>query len=352
MRVRKFILSTAILLMACSMVQAHDFVVTLDGQKVYFNIKSKKNRTAEVTYNGSIANGHPTYYEGELTIPDKVKHDNVVYSIVGISAKAFSGVDKLTGIILPSGISSIGDFAFEGCTSLSKIIFPGNEVKFGQGVFFKCDKIQDISLGSDWKEVDLKMFRWSDSLKVITIPAKLEKIQNLKSLKNLMSVSVDVNNARFSAIDGVLYNKNNDVLYGCPRAYIGKVRIAEGAKTITDGALADCKGITSIDLPESLTSMSFREFAHLGNLNDIIFRGVNPVKTAKLNGEEVFLLQVINPNVNIIVLKEVKNAYKSALIQQSGEYVEIGGTTPYFVEQTKMPNAKNIVGVKNFVKYE
>ena len=32
---------------------AHDFAVTLDGQKIYFNIKSQKNKTVEVTYNGT-----------------------------------------------------------------------------------------------------------------------------------------------------------------------------------------------------------------------------------------------------------------------------------------------------------
>ncbi len=352
MKAGKLILSAVVLLMTCGIARAHDFVVTIEGQKVYFNIKSKKNKTAEVTYNGSIANNLPTYYEGELTIPNKVKHDNIIYSIVGVSAKAFSGADKLTGIILPSGISSIGDFAFEGCTSLSKIIFPGNAVKFGQGVFFKCSKIQDISLGSDWKEVDLKMFRWSDSLKVITIPAKLEIIQNLKALKNLASVSVDINNAHFSAINGLLYSKSNEILYGCPRAYEGKVRVAAGTQTITAGALADCKKITSVDCPESLNSMSFKEFARLANLNELIFRSEEPIKTAEFNGEDVFLLQTANSDVKIVVLKSAKETYKSSLIQQSGEYTEIEGAIPYYVEQNKMPNVKNIVGVKNFEKYE
>lgn len=351
MKLQRFIIS-AMLLMACGIAQAHDFVVTIDGQKVYFNVKSKTNKTAEVTYNGNIANGMPTYYEGELTIPNKVKHNNTVYSVTGISAKAFSGADKLTGVIMPSGISVIGDFAFEGCTSLSKIIFPGNEVNFGQGVFFKCNKIQDISLGSDWKEIDLKMFRWSDSLNVITIPAKINKIQNMKSLKNLKSVSVDINNARFTAVDGLLYNKNAEILYGCPRAYAGTVHIAAGTKEITVGALADCKEMTCIDLPESLSSISFREFGQLPQLGEIIFRSATPLMTAKCDGKDVFLLQAANPNVKIVVLKNAKNVYKSALVQQSGEYTETNGTTPFLVEKAKMPDAKNIIGVKNFKKYE
>lgn len=352
MKFRTNILLTAMLLMLCGTVRAHDFVVTIEGQKVYFNIKSKTDKTAEVTYNGSIADGKPTCFEGELTIPEEVEHDGIVFSVVGISAKAFSGADKLTGIICPSGMSAIGDFAFEGCTSLSKIIFPGNEVKFGQGVFFRCDKIQDISIGSDWKSLDLKMFRWSDSLRVITIPAKIERIRNLKSLKKLESVSVDVNNARFSALDGLLYDKGYDVLYGCPRAYKGKVRVAAGTQVITPGALADCMDVTSIDCPESLTSLSFREFARLEKLSELIFRKMEPINTATLDGEGVFLLQVANPDVKIVVLKSAKDAYKSAMIQQPGEYFEMDGSTPFYVGRTMLPDAKNIVGEKNFTKYE
>ena len=349
---KRIVMIFALTLMAGGFARAHDFAVTLEGQKVYFNIKSQKDRTVEVTYNGSIADKRPTDYEGELTIPAKVRHDNTVYSVVGIGAKAFSGATKLTGVVMPTGMTAIGDFAFEGCTALSKIIFPGNSVRFGQGVFFKCDKIQDVSFGSDWKEVNLQMFRWSDSLAALTIPAKVEQIRNLKSLKHLESISVDVNNARFSAIDGALYDKAGETLYGCPRAYQGAFRVAEGTKRITEGALVDCKGITRVDLPESLEALPFREFSRMEDLAEIVFRGNRPLVTAKQNGKGMLLLEVANPEVKLVVPKAAAKAYKEILAQEAGEYAEVGGTGVYPVEANRMPSVKNIVGVKNFTKYE
>lgn len=351
MNIKKYIL-LGLVLLTCSLVQAHDFVVTLNGQKVYFSIKSKKHKTVVVTYNGSMANAEPTYYVGELNLPAKVKHDSIVYSIVGIGSKAFCGSDKLTGVILPMGITTIGDFAFEGCTSLSKIIFPGNSVKFGQGVFFRCDKIQHVSLGSDWKSIDLKMFRWSDSLSSLTIPAKIEKIQNMKSLKRLERISVDVNNERFSVMDGVLYNKNQEILYGCPRAYQGVLKVAEGTKKLTHGALIDCVGLTRVDLPESLESMSFKEFSRMSSLKEIIFRGENPIVTAMKEGVEVFLLQVANPEVEFMVPKKSLKTYRNALVKQEGEYMEMNGAIPFVVGADELPDAANVKGVKNFDKYE
>lgn len=341
-----------LLLFVCGWVQAHDFAVSLNGQKVYFSIKSKKNKTVVVTYKGSIADATSVSYEGELAIPEKVKHDSIVYSVVGISAKAFSGADKLTGVVLPMGITAIGDFAFEGCTSLKKVIFPGNGVKFGQGVFFKCDKIQHVSFGSDWKSIDLKMFRWSDSLSTLTIPAKVEKIQNMKSLKKLERVSVDVNNEKFAAVNGVLYSKNQEILYGCPRAYKGTLKVAEGTAKITKGALIDCVELTSVDLPESLETMSFREFSRMALLDNIIFRGEKPILTAMCKGEGVFLLQVANPKVEIVVPKKSRKNYRDALVKQEGEYTEMDDAIPFVIDADELPDAMKVKGVKNFTKYE
>lgn len=348
----KKIIALGILSCICCYTYAHDFVVSLDGQKVYFNIISNKSHTVEITYKGSIANKQPTNYKGELTIPAQIKHNNAVYSVVGISAKAFSGAEGLTGVTMPLGLSTVGDFAFEGCTALRKIIFPGNKIKFGQGVFYKCNKIQDISIGSDWKSIDFKMFRWSDSLTVVTVPAKIEKIQNMKSLKYLEKIYVDINNTKFSSIDGVLYNKNADVLYGCPRAYNGNLKVASTTKRIIQGALIDCIGITRVDLPASLISVSFREFSRMVKLNEILFRGTTPLHTAKKETDEVFVLQVINQNVKIIVNKNAKNKFKNALVQYSGEFTELDGNIPFYIESNRMPILKNIIGVKNFIKYE
>lgn len=336
----------ALALMIGGTAVAHDFTVTTNGQKVYFNIKSKKLKTAEVTYNGNAADKKPTYYEGELTIPGTVKHDNVVYTVVGVTAKAFSGADKLTGIIFPMGVKTIGDFAFEGCSSLKKIIFSGNQIKFGQGVFFKCDKIENVSFGSDWKSVDLKMFRWSDSLTAISIPAKMEKIRNLKSLKNLKVVNVDVNNASFSAMDGVLYSKDAKTLYGCPRAYTGKITVADSVRVITPGAFIDCTHITGVELPAGLESMSFREFSRMKNLKEIIFRAEKPIATAMHAGKEVFLLQIATPQVKIKVPKAAHKTYVSALNCVEGEYTEVNGKVPFVVKADEMPNAKNVSKIK------
>lgn len=349
----KKILVALLLVAGCNAVSAHDFTVTLNGQKIYFNITSKYNRTAEVTYKGNIADNNYSDVKGVIEIPAKVKHDGVVYSVTNVSPKAFSNATELEGVIFPSGVKSIGDFAFEGCTSLKTVVFPGNKVTFGQGVFFKCTAITDVTLGSDWDSVNFEMFRWSENLKVIAVPAKVEKISQLKSLKHLTAIHVDVNNKNFASVDGVLYSKDKRTLYGCPRAFAGKLAIADGTETVTVGAFADCPGITSIDVPASVVSLSFRETSRLNALQTVIFRGLTPMSTAFADGKGLLLLQVANPDVKIVVPKDSKKLYQEALVQKQGEFREKDDvkSIPYMVRVDQMPKAKNLTGVKSFDKY-
>lgn len=333
---------------------AHDFTATVDGQKIYFNITSKTHRTAEVTYQGSISDRHSPESKGYLEIPSNVRHGKIVYQVTQIGPKAFSGATGLTGVMLPSTVKEIGDFAFEGCTNLSKVIFPGGDVKMGQGTFFKCTALQDLSFGSDWKMLDLASYRWSDSLRSITIPAKVEKIKNFKSLASLSEINVDANNSRFSTYRGILYNKDFTTLYGVPRAYKGILKIKEGTITVTRGALIDCLNVTCIDISASVQTFSFRETSRMPELKEIVLRGEKPMTTAYSQGEGCFLLQIVNSSVKINVPKKAKKEYARQLVSTPGEYTESedAGSIPYKVDSATLPQTKNIHGLKNFNDYD
>lgn len=333
---------------------AHDFTATIDGQRLYFNITNQASKTAEVTYKGSIADNHPAEASGNIEIPAKVRHDSIVYSITAIGPKAFAGASKLTGIVMPSTIDKIGDFAFEGCSNLKKVVFPGTQVSLGQGTFFKCNNLQDISFGSDWKAIDFAPYRWSDSLRMVSIPAKVEKIKNLKSIKNLETVNVDANNPKFSSFNGVLYNNDGKTLYAVPRGYNGVLSIRPGTEAVTLGAFIDCPGIARLIIPESLKRISFRETSRLVNLAEILFKGKGPIMTAAKDGKEYMFFQVCVPKVKFVVLQDTKEALAQSMATAPGEYDDLNttGNVPYTVSVDEMLSVKDIVSVKTFDKYE
>lgn len=330
---------------------AHDFSVTIDEQRLYFDITNKAKRTVAVTYNGSISNKKDITLSGKIGIPSKVKHNNVIYEVTAINPKAFAGAKRLKAVVIPSGVDAIGDFAFEGCDSLTNVVFPGNPMSLGQGVFFKCSSISDVTIGSDWKTVDFTMFRWSNNLTQINIPAKIEKVQGVKKLKFLTTIIVDPNNDNFSSYEGLLYNKNGEILYACPRAHVGKVRIKEGTIKITDGALIDCTDVTMLDFPSTLQSLSFRETSRMKVLETIIMRPVTPIITAFIEGYGRFLLQLANDKTQIVIPSSSKKSYEKMMASIAGEYSETVSGIPYTVSMQQIPVKKHLKAVKNFDKY-
>lgn len=349
MKFRNLILGAA--LIAGVVANAHDFTATVNGQRLYFDITNKTKKTVAVTYKGNIADKNPCEVAGTIEIPAKVRHNNVVYDVTAIGQKAFANADRLKSVVIPSGVKMIGDFAFEDCDSLRNVVFPANPVTLGQGIFFKCTNISDVSLGSDWKYVDFTMFRWSDHLAYINIPARIEKIQGLKKLTALKTITVDSNNTKFKADSGMLYSKDGSTLYACPRAYEGGVTIAPGTVKVFDGALIDCKGVTSIDVPASVRSISFRETSRMKGLETIILRAEKPLITGYYNGEGKFFFQLANPFAKLIVLSSAKDKYMAALATDAGEYSDSEDSIPYLVAQSELPTYKSFKGVKNFDKY-
>jgi hypothetical protein len=81
---------------------------------IYYNLNSETNQV-EVTSN-------PNKYTGNVTIPDKVTHENVEYSVTSIVADAFYRCEFLTSIKIPGSVTSIGSNAFRYCNGLSLVI--------------------------------------------------------------------------------------------------------------------------------------------------------------------------------------------------------------------------------------
>ena len=303
-------------------VWAHDFsVIAKDGNRYFFNVTSPSKQQVEITYEGSITNPARLAYSGKITLPNEVRFKNKNYQVCAIGEKAFSGMPLLEEVVIPTGILSIGDFAFEDCPKLTKVILPSNQTRLGEGVFFRDTQIQHVTFGSDWNAIDFRIFRANESLKEIHIPAKVKRIEGLKSLKGLEQITVDPNNETFQAHAGVLYSKDAKTLFCCPRQYQNRIEIIPGVTHIFPDAIADCKRIETIILPESMELFSFREFRHLEQLTTIVMKSSTPPITAYQGTEHCFLLQVANQKVALIVPKKALKTYREALNSSKGEYL-------------------------------
>ena len=105
--------------------QDFDFSAKIGGNTLYFYITSMAKNTVEVAYPG------PSEEEpwkgarkphGHLSIPEAVEYDSVLYKVTAIRYFAFAGCDKITLLVIPSGIQEIGEGAFSGCKNIKNIV--------------------------------------------------------------------------------------------------------------------------------------------------------------------------------------------------------------------------------------
>ena len=69
---------------------------------------------------------------------DSLSEIGIPSSVTSIGDSAFSNCDSLSEIVIPSSITSIGDWAFSFCSSLSEIVIPSSVTSIGDCAFYNC----------------------------------------------------------------------------------------------------------------------------------------------------------------------------------------------------------------------
>lgn len=107
-----------------------------------------------------------------LKLPEKIRHNNKTYKIIGLAYDAFRNNINLRHVELPSTITVLGDHAFAECDSLQTIIMPKAVDTFGENPFPSTTHVivpKDIT-HTDW------IFFW---LNILGNEKKYEEIKNL-----------------------------------------------------------------------------------------------------------------------------------------------------------------------------
>lgn len=89
---------------------------------------------------------------------------------------AFAG-SSITEIIIPEGITSLGNYVFYGCAGLKKINLPKSLTHIGKGTFGNCMALESIDLGDTGiTEIPERAFAGSMALSEVKLPPTVTKI--------------------------------------------------------------------------------------------------------------------------------------------------------------------------------
>lgn len=216
----------------------------------------------------------------------------------------FEECSSLKSVTIPKNVSTIVWSAFENCANLENIIVDADNKDFCDisGVLYTKDKKKivicppaktSVTLPSSLNEIGYYSFGYCSKLKEIkipesvtilndlcfchctglttlTIPKNVEKYDESITFRcdNLTDINVDKNNAKFSSYDGVVYNKNQTILLGCPEGK-ATVNIPSTVTRIEEWALNTNRKITSIKLPSGLKSIGLHAFRDCSSLKSI-----------------------------------------------------------------------------------
>ena len=96
--------------------------------------------------------------------------------VTAITSGAFRDHTKITGIIIPNSITTLGDSVFQGCTALAKITIPESVTSIGTYAFLNCTCLTELVLPKSITSIAADAFRNCSALTKITIPEGVTSI--------------------------------------------------------------------------------------------------------------------------------------------------------------------------------
>lgn len=155
--------------------------------------------------------------------------------LTAIGDLAFYGCENLTAVTVPASVTRIGAYAFAGCTEMTMLNL--GSVRFvGESAFSDCVSLKALRLPDSLESIGLKGFYRCESINTVTIPASVTSlgISAFSYCKNLVNAEIQ---ASVSTIPELLF-------YGCVK--LSAVTIAGTANDIGDFAFRGCDALTTV----------------------------------------------------------------------------------------------------------
>lgn len=318
-------------------VRGWDFVIFEEGETIY-----DKELIDEQGVRYTLKqNSDCSFYYSVIGWADELSADIVIPTNLGgcpvkaIEKKAFDGCTSLKSIIIPDGVTSIGELAFGHCESLISAKIGDGVKRLAGGTFYGCSSLKSVILSNNLNWIDngievldedtseceyYGVFGGCASLSSITIPKSVINIGGY-AFYGCSSLTT------FTLPDNYSGNINERVF-----SYSGltSINIPKKVTTISPFAFEDCFALTSIKLPDNLTDIGERAFA-----------GCN-LKFIELPNKFTDISEGLFQDCDFQYIKLGNNVKRIGQNAFGGsEFVlEIGTSTPPTISSGAFPNVK------------
>ena len=192
-----------------------------------------------------------------------------------IGNRAFSGCKNLALQALPDGLNQIGYSAFSGCESLALQALPDGLKQIGDSTFVGCENLALQALPDGLNQIGDKAFSGCTGLALQALPDGVKQIGNnaFAGCKNLALQSLPPDLTQIE--ENAFFNCENLALQALP----------DGLKQIGNGAFYGCKSLALQSLPDGLNQIGNSAFYGCENLAlQALPDGVNQIGNYAFSG--------------------------------------------------------------------
>ena len=236
--------------------------------------------------------------EGVFQMCEDIVSVTIPNSVISIGAHAFSGCTGLASITIGDGVASIESGAFGFCSALMSItVANGNSEYHSSGNCLIETASKTLLLGCQSSvipadgsvtSISSSAFAYCRGLTAITIPSSVTSIGALAFLwcTELASIIIGdgVTSIGHNAFVATAYysdasNWENGVLYignylvDTQDTLSGKYTVKDGTLCIASQAFDHCTDLSSVTIPNSVTSIGGYAFSYCSSLKSITFTG-------------------------------------------------------------------------------